>query len=86
MPNPEVRLFLQESSFLVFPSTWYEGMGLVIVEAMAVGLPVLATDLGGRREVVEDGVTGYLYDPENQVEFTEKVTFLFFPPFVGLKK
>jgi glycosyltransferase involved in cell wall biosynthesis len=44
-----------------------EGLPLVALEAMAAGLPVIATDVGGTREVVEDGVTGYLLQP-NDVE------------------
>lgn len=73
MGNREVRAFLRESSFLLFPSTWFEGFGLTIVEAMSVGVPVVATDLGPRREVVADGITGFLYDPENKKEFIDKV-------------
>jgi glycosyltransferase involved in cell wall biosynthesis len=44
-----------------------EGLPLVALEAMAAGLPVIATDVGGTREVVDDGVTGYLLQP-NDVE------------------
>jgi glycosyltransferase involved in cell wall biosynthesis len=44
-----------------------EGLPLVALEAMAAGLPVIATDVGGTREVVDDGVTGYLLQP-NDIE------------------
>jgi glycosyltransferase involved in cell wall biosynthesis len=44
-----------------------EGLPLVALEAMAAGLPVIATDVGGTREVVDDGVTGFLLQP-NDVE------------------
>jgi glycosyltransferase involved in cell wall biosynthesis len=44
----------------VVPSTGSEAFGLVAVEAMAAAKPVVASDLGGLREVVESGVTGYL--------------------------
>ena len=44
-----------------------EGLPLVALEAMAAGLPVIATDVGGTREVVDDGMTGYLLQP-NDVE------------------
>lgn len=46
----------------VLPSL-YEGFGLVLLEAMAVGTPVIATRVGGVPEVVEDGVTGLLVPP-----------------------
>ena len=41
-------------------STHYEGMGLVLVEAMAAGVPVIGTDVAGVDEIIEDSVNGYL--------------------------
>ncbi|MBF0196954.1 MAG: glycosyltransferase [Planctomycetes bacterium] len=41
-------------------SSHYEGFGLVLIEAMAAGLPIVATDVGGVREVVKDGITGLI--------------------------
>jgi glycosyltransferase involved in cell wall biosynthesis len=46
---------------LVVPSVWYENMPLTISEAFRNGLPVIATDLGGMREAVRDGVDGLLF-------------------------
>ncbi len=47
-----------------------EGISNTILEAMASGLPVVATDTGGNRELVEDGVTGSLVPPANSIELT----------------
>ncbi|MCC3377316.1 glycosyltransferase family 4 protein [Cohnella sp. REN36] len=49
----------------VVPSTRREAFGLVNVEAMAAGLPVVATRVGGIAEIVADGETGFLVDPGN---------------------
>ena len=54
-----VRLY-SEADLLVLPSIWQESYGLPIAEAMASGVPVLATHSGGVSELVEDGVTGRL--------------------------
>jgi glycosyltransferase involved in cell wall biosynthesis len=60
-----LRKHLQESDVLVFPSVCLESFGMAIVEAFAVGLPVIATDIGGQAELVEEGVNGYKFAPGN---------------------
>jgi len=52
--------FLGESLALLFPIDWPEPFGLVMIESMACGTPVLAFRCGSTPEVVDDGVTGYL--------------------------
>ncbi len=52
LPVAEVRQVMLRARALVFPSIWYETFGLVMVEAMAAGLPVIASDLGGTPEVI----------------------------------
>lgn len=56
------RLY-RNARFSVIPSVWWEPFGLVAVEAMSYGLPVIAARSGALEELVEDGVTGLLYDP-----------------------
>ena len=48
---------------LIFPSTWYETGGLVVLEALARGLPVIVSRNTAAADFVEDGVNGYLVDP-----------------------
>jgi glycosyltransferase involved in cell wall biosynthesis len=57
-PQERNRL-LASATALVFPLTYPEPFGLVLIEAMACGTPVLATALGAVPEIVEEGVTGF---------------------------
>ena len=66
MSRPDTIEELRESDFLIFPSLVYESFGLVLLEAMALGKPIIATDLGPRREIVADGGTGFLYCPSDR--------------------
>jgi starch synthase len=59
LPRPEVVQLLSHASLFVCPSV-YEPFGLINLEAMACGLPVVASAVGGIPEIVVDGVTGYL--------------------------
>lgn len=52
--------FLGNAQALVFPIAWPEPFGLVMIEALATGTPVLARPFGAVREVVTDGRTGYI--------------------------
>ncbi|MFG2744147.1 glycosyltransferase [Streptomyces chartreusis] len=59
----ECRKAIARSVAVVAPSTWLEAFGLVVVEAMAAGVPVVAAGHGAFVELVEDGVTGLLHRP-----------------------
>jgi glycosyltransferase involved in cell wall biosynthesis len=54
--------FLGDARALLFPIDWPEPFGLVLIEAMACGTPVLAFDNGAVREVVDPGITGYVVE------------------------
>jgi glycosyltransferase involved in cell wall biosynthesis len=64
-------------SFSVFPSHAYETLGKSILESYAWGRPVVASDLGSRRELVDHGVTGLLYLPGDREELAHSIGFLF---------
>ncbi|MFE9023527.1 glycosyltransferase [Streptomyces sp. NPDC007808] len=57
------RQAVARSVAVVAPSTWLEAFGLVVVEAMAAGVPAVAAGHGAFVELVEDGVTGLLHRP-----------------------
>jgi glycosyltransferase involved in cell wall biosynthesis len=58
----EKKKLLSRASCLVFPIQWEEPFGIVMVEAMACGTPVVALRAGSVPEVVADGLTGYICD------------------------
>lgn len=62
----EKTAFLSGALALLFPIDWPEPFGLVMIEAMACGTPVIAFPFGSVREVVEDGVTGFIVENEAQ--------------------
>ncbi|CAN5199451.1 glycosyltransferase family 4 protein [soil metagenome] len=69
--------FLGGADALLFPIDWPEPFGLVMIEAMACGTPVVAFKCGSTTEVIEDGATGYLVDTmEQAIAATDRVHLL----------
>jgi glycosyltransferase involved in cell wall biosynthesis len=58
--------FLAQAAALLFPIDWPEPFGLVMIEAMACGTPVIAYRSGSVPEVIEEGVTGFIVDSEEE--------------------
>jgi glycosyltransferase involved in cell wall biosynthesis len=63
--HPEKNDFLGNAYALLFPINWPEPFGLVMIEAMACGTPVIAYPCGSVPEVMEDGVTGFIVPDVN---------------------
>lgn len=72
----EVGHLMRQAAFLLLPSEWYEGFPLVLVEAFAHGLPVLASRLGSMADIIEDGKTGLLFEPGNPRDLADKAQWL----------
>jgi glycosyltransferase involved in cell wall biosynthesis len=71
---------LQRARTLLLPSNWYEGQPRVVLEAYAAGVPVLASDVGGLPELVEDGRSGFLLPPTDSEAWTAAMQKLLSDP------
>jgi glycosyltransferase involved in cell wall biosynthesis len=69
----EVFQYMRGAAYLVMPSVWYETFGLVMIEAFACRLPVIASDIGAMAELVEDGKTGLLFKAGSPSDLAEKI-------------
>lgn len=67
--------YLQITDIYVQPSLW-EGFGMTVVEAMAMGLPVIASQSGGFLELIEDGYNGKYFEPNNPKDLYNKIISL----------
>lgn len=75
VPHEELPLYYSAADICVVPS-YYESFGLVAVEAMACGVPVIASRVGGLKDTVQDGRTGYLVPWRCPEPFAEKLELL----------
>ncbi len=73
----QLKKLIAGCSFSLFPSRAYETLGKSILESYAYARPVIASDLGSRRELVDHGVTGLLYEPGNRDQLARSIEFLF---------
>ena len=61
---------------VVFPSVAPEAFPLSVLEAMALGKPVIASNIGGVSEIIEDGITGMLIEPNHPEQITDRIVYL----------
>ncbi|GHV47981.1 glycosyl transferase [Bacteroidia bacterium] len=68
------KAFFNEADIFVFPTFYvYETFGLVNLEAMLYGLPIISTNEGGIPDIINNGVTGYIVEKRNSVELAERM-------------
>ena len=71
-----LELFYQEARMIVVPSRWYEGLPVVILEAMISAKPIICSRLGGLPDIVDEGKTGLLFQHNRCSDLKEKIEWL----------
>lgn len=64
---------ISNSMAILCPAIWYDNMPNTVIEAYAYGKPVIASNFGCFPELVEDSVTGYLFEPKNVKDLADKI-------------
>jgi glycosyltransferase involved in cell wall biosynthesis len=79
VPNYKLRLFYSQGSVFIMPSL-EEGLAKVVIEAMACGLPVIATHNTGAADVVREGIDGYILPSRNVKRLQEAILWMYNHP------
>ena len=72
LPRKQLIEKIQESEVFVL-NTSFESFSFVVVEAMAVGTPVITTNIGNLKEIIDDGRSGYLVDPNDEMAIADLI-------------
>jgi glycosyltransferase involved in cell wall biosynthesis len=80
LPFPELLDEIRDSLFVVCPSEWYENLPYAVLEAFALGKPVVAARIGGLPELVRDGETGLFFEPGDAEEMKLRMKTLLDDP------
>ena len=76
IPNEKIPEYLVGADCFAL-SSLREGFGIVLLEAMAAGLPVIGTNVGGIKDIIEDGKTGILVEPQNPQAIAEAISKIY---------
>lgn len=76
IPNQDASKYYNAADIFIFPTLRLESFGIVIIEAMACGRPIIASNIGGIPDVIDDSINGLLIPPGNIDELTKKTLFL----------
>jgi glycosyltransferase involved in cell wall biosynthesis len=72
----DMQTFYQSVDAFVLASVSTEGLPLVVLEAMCAGLPVIATNVGGAKEAIRDGIDGKIVEPRNSAQLADAIATL----------
>jgi len=73
VPRSQVLEQIRSARFLIFPSESYENFPMAIVESLACGVPVIASNIGSTAEIVRDGISGLTFAPGNAMDLLDRV-------------
>lgn len=76
MNQEQLKEEVRDSIALIIPSEWYENNPRVVLEAFALGKPVIGSRIGGIPELVKDSETGYTFTPGNALDLRYKIEYL----------
>jgi len=71
----DIPSYLSDSDIFVLAS-WSEGRPMAVIEAMAAGLPVIASNIEGVNEIVQNDVTGLLFEPGDETQLAKHIANL----------
>ncbi len=74
--NRNISSVFSNIDVLVYPSIWYENQPIAILEALLAKIPVITSNLGGMAELVQDRVTGLLFEAANPEDLSQKMVSL----------
>ena len=75
-PKSEILRLMKNATVLIFPSIWYECFPVTIVEAYSVGLPVIASNLGGMSTLIDHRQTGLHFNPSDPEDLAKQIDWI----------
>ena len=69
----ELKNLIKDAVCSVYPSVWYENCPFSVMESIMLGTPVVGADIGGIPELIDDGKTGLLFEPNSAEDFENKI-------------
>ena len=71
--RPQLQQLMQSAKAVIVPSQWYETFGMTVIEAFALGTPVIGADIGNLSSLIKEGVNGWKFRYDSADELAEKI-------------